>query len=61
MMKVLASSTLARLNLVRSASYSALLLVVRNCNMTTYFRISLSGDMRTTLAPSAFLVADPSI
>ena len=61
MMKALALSTLARLNLVRSALYSALLLVVGNCNLTAYFRISPSGDMRTTPAPLAFLVTGPSV
>ena len=59
MLKVLSSRTLARLNLIRSASYLASLLVAGNCNLTAYFRISPSGDIRTTLAPSAYLVANP--
>ena len=41
-MRVLASRTFARLNPVRSASYSVSLLVVGNCNLTSYFRISHS-------------------
>ena len=58
MMRVLAFSILARPNLVRSASYLASLFIARNYNLIAYFRISPSGDMRTTPAPSIFLVAD---
>ena len=61
MMKALALSTLARLNPIRSALYSVLLLVAGNYNLTANFRISSSGDMRTTPAPLAFLVASPSV
>ena len=58
MTRVLASNTLAT---VRSTSYSASLFIARNYNLTTYFKISPSGDMRTTPAPPAFLVVDPSV
>ena len=60
-MRALASNTLARLNPVKSALYSASLLVVGLCNLTAYFRISPSSDMRTTPAPLAFVVADPFV
>ena len=60
-MRVLASNTLARLSLVRSVSYSASLFVAGNYNLITYFKISPSGDMRTILAPPAFLVTDPFV
>ena len=46
---------------LKSASYSALLFVTGNCNLTAYFRISPSGDMRTKPSPPTFLVADPSV
>ena len=60
-MRVLASRTCARLNPVRSALYSASLLVVWNYNLTAFFRISPSGDMKTTPVPPTFLVADPFV
>ena len=58
-LQCLLQSTKHAINLVRSALFSASLLVAKNCNMTVYFRISPSGDIRTTLAPSAYLVANP--
>ena len=60
-MRVLALRTLARLNPIRSASYLVSLLVVGNYNLTLYFRISYSGDMRTIPTSPTFSVANPSV
>ena len=37
------------------------MLVAGNYNLTVNFKISPSSDMRTTPAPPAFLVVDPSV
>ena len=61
MITSLAATTLASFKLVRRASYSASLFIAKNCSLTAYFTIPFSGDMRTTPAPLAFLVEDPSV
>ena len=60
-MRIFASSTIASLKFVRNASYSTSFFVTGNCNLTAYFKISPYGDMRTTLAPPAFMVVNPSV
>ena len=52
---------LAKPKPVRNAWYSISLFVAGNYNLIAYFRISPSGYVRTTLAPIAFLVANPSV
>ena len=61
MMRDFASNTFANFKPVSSASYSALLFVAKNCNLTAYFKISLSSDIRTTPTPPTFLVVDPPV
>ena len=61
MIRFFAPRAFARLGPISSASYSTLLFVVVNYNLTAYFSVSFSGDMSTTPTPPAFLVANPSI
>ena len=56
-----APATLAKLRLVRSASYSALLLVVGNWRQTVHSIKSLSSYYRRTLTPSVRWLDEPSV